>query len=91
MEKIEFAEKEYCTEILKGAHEDDRIYFTSGEGKEFVLISREELDMLEKQIALSKLITELDEIRERNYKNNTWVSEEDAWKILGIEIGRAHV
>ena len=85
MEKIDIFKKEYCTEILKDAHETDRIYFTSGDGKEFVLISREELEQLEKQIAFNKLITELDEIRERNYRNNTWVSEEEAWKILEIE------
>lgn len=40
MEKIDIFKKEYCTEILKDAHETDRIYFTSGDGKEFVLISR---------------------------------------------------
>lgn len=84
MEKIEFAEKEYCTEILKDAHEDDRIYFTSGEGKEFVLISREELDMLEKQIAFYKFIHELDEIRAEAERNG-WIEEEDAWRMLGIE------
>lgn len=54
MEKIDIFKKEYCTEILKDAHETDRIYFTSGDGKEFVLITREELEQLEKQIAFNK-------------------------------------
>lgn len=76
---------EFCAEIVKDTREDDRIYFTSNEGKEFVLISREELDLLEKQIALDKLIKELDHIREENDRNNTWVTEEEAWKMLGWE------
>ncbi len=75
----------FCAEIVKDTREDDRIYFTSNEGKEFVLISREELDLLEKQIALDKLIKELDHIREENDRNNTWVTEEEAWKMLGWE------
>lgn len=76
---------EFCAEIVKDTREDDRINFTSNEGKEFVLISREELDLLEKQIALDKLIKELDHIREENDRNNTWVTEEEAWKMLGWE------
>ena len=83
MEKLETAEMEFCTEVLKDTREDDRIYFTSGEGKEFVLISRQELDLMEKQLAFNKLIKELDRIREENDRNNTWVPEEEAWKILG--------
>lgn len=85
MEKEELVEMEYCTEILKDTHEDERIYFTSGEGKKYVLIRQEELDLMEKQLAFNKLIAELDHIREENDRNNTWISEEDAWKILGIE------
>ncbi|MBQ6502621.1 MAG: hypothetical protein IJI57_01750 [Flexilinea sp.] len=85
MENIKTAEMEYCTEILKDTHENERIYFTSGEGKEFVLISRKELDLLEKQIAFNKFIKELDQIREENDRNNSWIPEEEAWKMLGIE------
>ncbi len=84
MENIKTAEMEYCTEILKDTNENERIYFTSGEGKEFVLISRKELDLLEKQIAFDKLMDDIKKAREEADRDG-WIEEEDAWRMLGIE------
>ncbi len=83
MEKIDTAEIKFCKEILKDTREDDRIYFTSGEGKEFVLISRRELNQLEKQIALGKLVADIKEAKEEADRDG-WIEEEEAWKLLGI-------
>ena len=69
--------------VLKDVHNGERIYFTAGDNEEYVLISRKELEQMEKTIAFDKLIEELDKIREDNHNKNTWVSEEDADKILG--------
>ena len=84
MEKLDTAEMEYCTEILKDMREDDRVYFTSHDGKEFVLISRKELDLMEKQIAFSRLMADINRAKEESDRDG-WIEEEEAWKILGIE------
>lgn len=72
------------TEKIKITHKNDRIYFTSGEGKEFVLISREEFDLLEKEIAFNNFMKEINKAEEEADRDG-WIEEEDAWRILVIE------
>ena len=83
MENIQTTETDYFSDVLRVAHEGERIYFSSKNNEEYVLITRKELELMEKQIAFNKLIHELNEIQERNDRNNTWLSEEEAHHILG--------
>ncbi len=83
MENISTIETDFLPDVLKDAHNGERIYFSSENNEEYVLIPRKELDLMEKQITFNKLISELNKIQEKNDRNNSWLSEEEAHHILG--------
>lgn len=83
MEIAKTANKDYYPEILKTVQKGERVYFTGNDEEDYVLIPRKELEALEKSVVFTKLIDELNQIRENNNKNNSWVPEEEADRILG--------
>lgn len=72
------------TDVLKEVSYGERVYLTRNGHGEFAILNMQELDELDKKVAMIKLFTDLQRAEDRANKEG-WISADDAEKILGVE------
>ena len=72
------------SEVLKEVTYGERIYLTKNGHGEFAILNMQELDELDKKVALVKLFTDLQRAEDRADKEG-WISAEDTERILGVD------
>ena len=72
------------TDVLKEVTYGERVYLTRNGHGEFAILNMQELDELDKKVAMIKLFTDLQRAEDRANKEG-WISADDAEKILGVE------
>lgn len=72
------------TDVLKEVTYGERVYLTRNGHGEFAILNMQELDELDKKVALVKLFTDLQRAEDRANKEG-WISADDAERILGVD------
>ncbi len=72
------------TEVLKEVTYGERVYLTRNGHGEFAILNMQELDELDKKVALVKLFSDLQRAEDRANKEG-WISADDAERILGVD------
>lgn len=79
---IPVTELQNYDEVLKDVHYGERVYLTRNGHGEYAVIDIKELDELDKAIAYSRLIADLQRAEERA-NHEGWISEEEVDKLFG--------
>ena len=72
------------TDVLKEVTYGERVYLTRNGHGEFAILNMQELDELDKKVALVKLFSDLQRAEDRANKEG-WISADDAERILGVD------
>lgn len=72
------------TDVLKEVTYGERVYLTRNGHGEFAILNMQELDELDKKVAMVKLFSDLQRAEERADKAG-WISADDVEQILGVD------